>query len=121
MLLFEVNDTYMPLKIFTLTSQCNVDPRGSHFYIVKLGFSGVYSISLFSAFLVFFLFVCLFFIEFCLKCNLFKPYKHVFLWQYKPDFHIFSFNTPTFVTAPKARVQRFAMRLLQDVVNNSKQ
>ena len=30
----------------TLTSPCNVNPLASHFYIVKLGFTGVYIIFL---------------------------------------------------------------------------
>ena len=39
--------SYKIIKNITKTSPCNEDPRIPHFYIVKLGFTGVYIIFLF--------------------------------------------------------------------------
>ena len=44
----------IPGFVITLTSPCSLDPREPHFYRVKLGFTGVYIISLLSAFLLHF-------------------------------------------------------------------
>ena len=52
------------IQNITLTSPCNLDPREPHLYTVKLGFSGVYIMSSFSAFL-------LFLMEFCFEHDLF--------------------------------------------------
>ena len=38
---------FPPLKFIMITCPCNEDPLTPHFYIVKLGFTGVYTIFLF--------------------------------------------------------------------------
>ena len=40
------------IHFITLTRLCNLDPSEPHFYIVKLGVSGVYNSSLFYGFLL---------------------------------------------------------------------
>ena len=45
------NYMYIQLRSFiTKTSPCNEDPLTPHFYIVKLGFTGVYIIFLFNVY-----------------------------------------------------------------------
>ena len=39
-------------NLFTLSDPCTLDPRKPDFCVVKLGFSGIYIISSFSAFLL---------------------------------------------------------------------
>ena len=40
--------TCLPVIIIALSCQCNVDPRTSHFYIVKLGLKGIYIFLIFA-------------------------------------------------------------------------
>ena len=47
-----MNQVFYYFFFITLTSPCNLVPRKPHFYIAKLGFTGVYRISSFSAFLL---------------------------------------------------------------------